>query len=63
MRALGYKVFVLNPTTITGIYQDISFVGRATGAETQATAVIENITSSNQRDNHENRSRKHHNST
>jgi iron complex transport system substrate-binding protein len=44
MRALGYKVLVLNPTTINGIYQDISLVGRATGAETQATAVIENIT-------------------
>ena len=46
MRSLGYKVLVLNPTTITGIYQDISLVGRATGAETQATAVIENITNS-----------------
>ncbi len=44
MRALGYKVLVLNPTDINGIYQDISFVGRATGAETQAAAVIENIT-------------------
>jgi iron complex transport system substrate-binding protein len=46
MRALGYKVLVLNPATIAGIYQDIALVGRATGAETQATAVIENITSS-----------------
>ena len=44
MRALGYKVIVLNPTTITGIYHDISLVGGATGDETQATAVIENIT-------------------
>jgi len=35
---------VLNPTTIAGIYHDISLVGEATGAETQATAVIENIT-------------------
>ena len=46
MRALGYKVLVLNPSNIAGIYQDISLVGRATGAETQATAVIENITNS-----------------
>ena len=46
MRALEYKVLVLNPTTIAGIYQDISLVGRATGAEAQATAVIENITNS-----------------
>jgi iron complex transport system substrate-binding protein len=45
MRALGYKVIVLNPTTIAGIYHDISLVGKATGAETQATAVIANITS------------------
>jgi iron complex transport system substrate-binding protein len=44
MRDLGYKVLVLNPTNIAGIYQDISLVGRATGAENQATAVIENIT-------------------
>ena len=44
MRALEYKVLVLNPTTIAGIYHDISLVGEATGAETQATAVIENIT-------------------
>jgi iron complex transport system substrate-binding protein len=44
MRALGYNVLVLNPTTIAGIYHDISLVGKATGTETQATAVIENIT-------------------
>jgi iron complex transport system substrate-binding protein len=43
MRSSGYKVLVLNPTTINGIYQDISLVGRATGAETQSIAVIENI--------------------
>jgi iron complex transport system substrate-binding protein len=45
MRALGYNVVVLNPTTIAGIYHDISLVGKATGTETQATAVIQNITS------------------
>jgi iron complex transport system substrate-binding protein len=45
MRSLGYKVLVLNPDSITGIDQDISLVGRATGAEPQATALIDNITS------------------
>jgi iron complex transport system substrate-binding protein len=45
MRSAGYKVLVLNPTTINGIYQDISLVGRATGAETQSIALIENISS------------------
>ena len=43
MRALGYKVIVLNPSTVTGIEQDIMLVGRATGAETEATAVVANI--------------------
>ncbi len=46
LRSLGYKVLVLNPTSITGIYQDISLVGRATGATPEATALIENISSS-----------------
>jgi len=45
MRADGYNVIVLNPTTIAGIYHDISIVGDTTGYETQATAVIANITS------------------
>jgi len=45
LRALGYKVIVFNPTSIAGIYQDIALAGRATGAESQANAVIANITS------------------
>ncbi len=45
MRNLGYKVVVLNPTTINGIYNDISLVGKATGATTEANVVIKNITS------------------
>jgi iron complex transport system substrate-binding protein len=44
MRSLGYKVIVINPTSINGIYQDITMVGKATGAQTQATNVIANIT-------------------
>jgi len=45
LRSLGYKVMVLNPTTINGVYQDISLVGRATGAEDNASAVINSISS------------------
>ena len=45
MRALGYKVIVLNPTTVAGIEQDIMLVGRATGAQTEATTVVASISS------------------
>jgi iron complex transport system substrate-binding protein len=45
LRASGYNVIVLNPNNIAGIYHDITLVGEATGAETQATAVVANITS------------------
>lgn len=45
MRSLGYNVVVLNPSNVTGILHDISLVGIATGAETQANAVIANLTS------------------
>ncbi|MGA2522769.1 MAG: cobalamin-binding protein [Candidatus Bathyarchaeia archaeon] len=44
MRTL-YKVIVLNPSTISGIYTDISLVGKATGTQTQANAVVANLTS------------------
>lgn len=40
MRASGYKVIVLNPSTVTGIEQDIMIAGRATGAETDATSLV-----------------------
>jgi iron complex transport system substrate-binding protein len=46
MRSLGYKVLVINPNSINGIYKDISLIGRATGAEPQATTLIDNISSS-----------------
>ena len=45
MRSLGYKVIVVNPTTISGVYQDINLVGNATGAETAAAKVVANMTS------------------
>ena len=38
MRSLEYKVIVINPTSINGIYQDITMVGKATGAQTKAPA-------------------------
>lgn len=44
MRSLGYKVIVINPTSIQGVYNDILMVGKATGATTQANAVIQNMT-------------------
>ncbi|HMK93971.1 MAG TPA: cobalamin-binding protein [Candidatus Limnocylindrales bacterium] len=45
LRASGYKVIVLEPSSVTGIEQDIMLVGRATGAETEATAVAASISS------------------
>lgn len=45
MRNLGYKVIVVNPTSIAGVYQDINLVGKATGAETAAAKVVANMTS------------------
>jgi iron complex transport system substrate-binding protein len=43
MRSLGYNVIVTNPTSINGVYQDISMIGRATGAEETASDLITSI--------------------
>ncbi len=43
LRSLGYKVLVLNPNNVTGVLQDISLVGRATGADQNATALVDTI--------------------
>ncbi|MGD0405406.1 MAG: cobalamin-binding protein [Candidatus Bathyarchaeia archaeon] len=43
LRNLGYKVLVLNPNNVTGVLQDISLVGRATGADQNATALVDTI--------------------
>jgi iron complex transport system substrate-binding protein len=43
LRSLGYNVLVINPTTVSGVLQDISIVGRAVGAEAGATSVIHDI--------------------
>jgi iron complex transport system substrate-binding protein len=40
LRSLGYNVLVLNPNDVKGILQDISMVGKATGANQNATALV-----------------------
>ena len=37
---LGFKVLFLNPSTISGVFRDITFVGKATGARSEATTVV-----------------------
>ena len=43
LRNLGYKVIVLNPNNVTGVLQDITMVGKATGADQNATAIMNSI--------------------
>jgi len=43
-RNLGYKVLVLDPTSVDGILYDIELVGNATGLRAEATALVNNIT-------------------
>jgi iron complex transport system substrate-binding protein len=45
LRSNGYKVLVLNPTSVSGVLQDISLVGTATGAEGNATALVNSLNS------------------
>jgi len=44
LRDLGYKVLVLNPNDVNGIYADINMVGKATGATENATALVNQLT-------------------
>jgi iron complex transport system substrate-binding protein len=44
LRSLGYKVLVLDPTSVDGILYDIELVGNATGLRAEATALVNNIT-------------------
>jgi iron complex transport system substrate-binding protein len=44
LRARGYKVLVLDPTSIEGILKNIELVGNATGKRAEATAVLNDIT-------------------
>ena len=43
LRSLGYKVLVLNPNDVTGVLQDIYLVGKATGADQNATTLVNSI--------------------
>ena len=43
LRSLGYNVLVLNPNNVTGVLQDITMVGKATGANQNATALVNSI--------------------
>lgn len=43
LRSLGYKVLVLNPNDLKGVLQDIAMVGRATGADANATTLVNSI--------------------
>jgi iron complex transport system substrate-binding protein len=43
MRDLGLKVIVVGPKSIDGIYQTIKLIGKATGAESSADALVNKL--------------------
>ena len=43
MRELGYKVVVVGPTSIEGIYSTINLIGKATGAEASAASLVDSL--------------------
>ena len=45
LRNLGYKVLVLNPASISGVLDNIELVGNATGKNSEAAALKDNIQS------------------
>ena len=45
LRDLGYKVLILNPPDIDGVLQNIELVGYATGKNSEAADLIDNISS------------------
>ena len=45
LRSLGYKVLVLNPNDVNGVFNDISMVGKATSADQNATTLVNSLTS------------------
>jgi iron complex transport system substrate-binding protein len=45
LRDYGYKVLVLDPTSIDGILKDIELVGNATGKRAEATTLVNDLTS------------------
>jgi iron complex transport system substrate-binding protein len=44
LRERGYKVLVLDPTSVNGILKNIELVGNATGKQAEATALVNNLT-------------------
>ena len=45
LRDLGYKVLVLNPNDVGGVLSDISLVGKAAGADSDAASLVDSLTS------------------
>ena len=45
LRDLGYKVLVLNPNDVDGVLSDISMVGKAAGADSDAASLVDSLTS------------------
>jgi iron complex transport system substrate-binding protein len=43
LRSLGYNVLVLNPNDVNGVLNDITMVGKATGATQNATKLVNSI--------------------
>jgi iron complex transport system substrate-binding protein len=42
-RSLGYKVLTLNPTNVSSVLNDVLMVGKATGTQQSAQAVVDSI--------------------
>ncbi len=45
LRALNYKVLVLDPSSVEGVLQDINLVGNATGKSAAATSLVNSLRS------------------
>jgi iron complex transport system substrate-binding protein len=45
LRDMGYKVLVLDPTSINGVFQDIALVGRAADKNAEAASLVNNMRS------------------
>jgi iron complex transport system substrate-binding protein len=45
LRNLGYNVLILNPNDVNGVFKDISMVGKAAGADQNAAALVNSLTS------------------
>ena len=43
LRSLGLNVIVLNPNDVNGVLKDITMVGKATGAESNATTLVSSL--------------------